>query len=228
MHKIAIPESVIDRVVRRQGRRLVHDDVPPRRTALVVVDLQNYFMAPGEQAEIPPARDIVPNVNRLAAAVRGAGGLVVWIRTLFTEETLTSWSHFHDVLNLPMRKARRSAALADGAFGAALWPDLHVDETVDLIVPKTRYSAFIQGASPLEGLLRERGIEAILIAGTMTNTCCESTARDAMMLDFRTTMVTDANATLTDQEHNATLINFYLNFGDIADTETLVARMRRG
>lgn len=181
-------------------------------------------MAPGQQAEIPVARAIVPNVNRLASALRRNGGLVVWIRTLFTEETLTSWSHFHDVLNTPERQARRSAALSDGAFGAALWPELEVEKE-DAIVAKTRYSAFIHGASGLEPLLRQRGIDAVWVAGTMTNTCCESTARDAMMLNFRTTMVSDANATLSDAEHNGALVNFYLNFGDVAATDALVERL---
>jgi len=226
MHRVTIPQAVVDRVVGRQGRPLVHDDLPLRRTALVVIDLQNYFMAPGQQAEIPLARAIVPNVNRLATALRQAGGLVVWVRTVFTEETLTSWSHFHDVLNVPARKVRRSEALLDGAFGAQLWPELEIDETADEIIPKTRYSAFIQGASCLEARLRHRDIEGILIAGTMTNTCCETSARDAMMLNFRTTMITDANATLTDEEHNGTLINFYLNFGDIAGTDDILARVR--
>ena len=66
MHKVHIPEHIVARVIKRQGRWNVHDDVPPKQTALVVVDMQNYFMAPGQQVEISEAREIVPNVNRLA------------------------------------------------------------------------------------------------------------------------------------------------------------------
>ena len=124
MHKVEIPDHIVARVLRRQGRWNVHDDVPPRQTAFVVVDMQNYFMAPGQQVEIPAAREIVPNVNRLADALRRAGGLVVWIRTVSNEDSLKNWSHFHDVLNTPERKARRMEALRDGAFGAELWPGL--------------------------------------------------------------------------------------------------------
>jgi ureidoacrylate peracid hydrolase len=224
MHKVTIPDHIVARVLKRQGRWNVHDDVPPRQTAFVVVDMQNYFMAPGQQVEVPEAREIVPNVNRLADALRRAGGLVVWIRTISNDDSFQNWSHFHDVLNTPERRARRAEALRDGAFGAELWPGLDVHKS-DLIVCKTRYSAFISGSSSLEAELRERGVTAVWVGGTSTNTCCESTARDAMLLDFRTTMVSDANADHTDDEHNATLINFCINFGDVATTDDLVARI---
>lgn len=226
MHKVVIPEEIVARVLRRQGRWNVHDDVPAPQTALLVIDMQNYFMAPGQQIEVPEAREIVPNVNRLAQALRKAGGLVVWVRTISNEDSFKNWSHFHDVLNTPERRARRAQAMQDGAFGAALWPELDM-QPADLVVCKTRYSAFIQGSSNLETELRARGIKAVLVAGTTTNTCCESTARDAMLLDFRTTMISDATADHTDAEHNATLINFCINFGDVTPTDELVARFRR-
>src|SRR5262245_16951992 len=94
MHKIHIPDKIVARVIRRQGRWNVHDDVPPQETAFVVVDMQNYFMAPGQQVEIPTAREIVPNINRLAHALRDAGGLVIWIRTISNEDSFRNWAHF--------------------------------------------------------------------------------------------------------------------------------------
>ena len=59
----------------------------------------------------------------------------------------------------------------------------------------------------------------MLITGTVTNVCCESTARDAMMRNFKTVMITDGNAANTDEDHNAALNNFYLTFGDIMSTD---------
>jgi nicotinamidase-related amidase len=224
MHKTLIPQYIRDRVIQRQGRWNVHDDVPAQKTALVVVDMQNYFMAPGQQVEVPEAREIVPNVNRLADALRHAGGTVVWVRTVSNDDSFKNWSHFHDVLNTPQRRAKRAEALADGAFGAELWHELDV-RPEDLMVQKTRYSAFIRGSSNIEENLRQRGVTAVWIGGTTTNTCCECTARDAMLLDFRTTMVTDANADHTDEEHNATLVAFCSKFGDIATTDELIARL---
>lgn len=223
MHKFQIPAWAVERVVARQGRAVAHADVAPAATALVVVDMQNHFVAPGAPAEVPEAREIVSNINRLATALRAAGGLVVWIRTLYTEEALATVPHFHRVLLKPEVFAARSASLAEDAAGSALWPALDVREE-DLVVGKTRYSAFVEGTSDLHARLKERGIEALLIAGTLTNACCESTARDAMMLNYRTTMVSDANAALSDEEHAWGLVNFHLCFGDVAATDDLVAR----
>ena len=92
---------------------------------------------------------------------------------------------------------------------------------------KRRFSAFIAGSSDLEARLRAGGYDTVIVTGTVTNICCESTARDAMMLNFRTLMVSDANAANSDAEHNATLVNVYQHFGDVMDTDTLVACLVR-
>ncbi len=65
----------------------------------------------------------------------------------------------------------------------------------------------------------------MLIAGTATNVCCESTARDAMMLDYRVIMLSDANATWTDEEHAATLNSFMLFFGDVMTADEVSGRL---
>ena len=74
----------------------------------------------------------------------------------------------------------------------------------------------------LAELLRARGIDTVVVTGTVTNVCCESTARDAMMLNFRAIMVTDGCAAVTDEDHNASLKAFYLSFGDIMSTDMLI------
>ncbi len=226
MHKLAIPQSVVDRVIARHGREHVHDDLDPRKTALVVVDMQNAFMLPGvAHALCPMAQTIVPNINRLALAVRETGGTVVWIKTAYSDETLASWSTLYRMLG-PKRSAMRAEALAADSKGHELWSALDL-RPQDLIVEKNRYSAFIQGSSNLAEQLRTRGLDTLLIAGTVTNVCCESTARDAMMLDFKTIMLTDGNAAMTDEDHNASLIGFYLIFGDIMPTDFVIACLKR-
>jgi ureidoacrylate peracid hydrolase len=90
-------------------------------------------------------------------------------------------------------------------------------------VEKNRFSAFIQGSSDLAQVLRSRGLDTVLITGTVTNVCCESTARDAMMLNFRTIMISDGNAAVTDEDHNASLCAFYLTFGDLMSTDAVIA-----
>ncbi len=75
--------------------------------------------------------------------------------------------------------------------------------------------------------MRGRGIDTVLITGTVTNVCCELSARDAMMMNFRTVMVTDGNAAANDAEHNASLTAFYLTFGDIQSTDMIAASLAR-
>ncbi|MET0472587.1 MAG: isochorismatase family cysteine hydrolase [Xanthobacteraceae bacterium] len=226
MHTLSIPQSVVDRVVARRGREHVHEVLDPARTALVVVDMQNAFMLPGvAHALCPMAEKIVPNINRLAQAVRMTGGTVIWIKTTFKDDALKNWSTYFEMVK-PEQGARRVAALTAGSKGHELWSALDV-RADDLIVEKNRFSAFIQGSSNLAEVLRERGLDTVLITGTVTNVCCESTARDAMMLNFKTIMVTDGNAAVTDEDHNASLCAFYLTFGDVMPTDMLVTCLER-
>ena len=224
MHKVSIPQSIIDEVVKHRGREHVFDDLDPAKTALLVVDMQNGFMMPGvAHALCEEAVNVVPNINRIAAIVRKTGGTVVWIKNTATAETQQSWSVKAEMDGVE-KTAQRADAMAPGSKGHELWADLEVGPD-DLTVQKTRFSAFIQGSSNLEALLRANGIDTVLIAGTVTNVCCESTARDAMMRNFKTIMVTDANAANSDALHNASLTAFYLTFGDIMPTDLLIATL---
>jgi len=126
----------------------------------------------------------------------------------------------------PARTAKRIEALTADSEGHGLWRHLDV-RAADTIVEKSRFSAFIQGSSNLADILRARSLDTVLVTGTVTNVCCESTARDAMMLNFRTIMVTDGNAAMTDEDHTVSLIAFYLTFGDIMSTDMLIDRLRR-
>jgi ureidoacrylate peracid hydrolase len=226
MHDFAIPASIVARVVERRGREHVYDDLDPARSALVVVDMQNAFMLPGVAHSLcPMAQQIVPNINRLAATVRATGGSVVWIKTTFTEEALHGWSTYFAMAS-PERVAKRISALTADSKGHQLWHQLDV-QPADTVVEKNRFSAFIQGSSDLADVLRVRNLDTLMVTGTVTNVCCESTARDAMMLNFRTIMVTDGNAAMTDEEHAASLIAFYLSFGDIMPTDMLIDCLRR-
>ena len=221
-----IPEHMTARVVARCGVAHPFAELVARHTALIVVDLQNAFMdeAVGH-AVCPMAREIVPEVNRLAGAMRSAGGGVFWIMNTFDERASIEWSASHAMLT-PTARARREAAMSEGSKGQELWPELDV-RPEDEIVRKYRFSAFLPGASDLPYRLRARGFDTVLIAGTVTNVCCESSARDAMMTNFRTVMVTDANAALTMEEHRASLLAFYAIFGDVMDTDTATRALLR-
>jgi ureidoacrylate peracid hydrolase len=223
MHPYVIPAAVKDRVISRQGKLVSHDVIDTARSALIVVDMQNYFVAEGFPLEIPVARQIVPNINRLARAIRAAGGQIVWVQTT-SAGALTYWANLHNRMLTPERSKKRLEHLDEAAEGFALYPKLEPQPT-DLRVKKIKYSAFIAGSSDIDGQLKSRGIESLIITGTATNVCCESTARDAMMLDYRVIMVADGNASTTDEEHAATLNNFAIFFGDVLTTDDVIGRL---
>jgi ureidoacrylate peracid hydrolase len=224
MHKVAIPENIIARITKKRGKLHIFDTLVGPETALVVVDLQNCFMMAPYPTEIPMAREIVPNVNKLAQAVRAAGGTVVWIQTAHTEKDLETWSVYYDYVGSSRVRGDGLKLLTRGTHGYALYEELDVQHN-DLTVEKNRFSAFIQGSSDLDAILRARGIDTVLVTGTVTNTCCKSTARDAMMLNYKTVMVSDGNAAATDDEHNATLANILRIFGDVMSTDEVIERM---
>lgn len=225
MHKVNIPESVHQAIIARRGKYHVYEKLSGSTTALVVIDMQNYFMQPGMPAEMPIAREIVPNINRLAQSVRAAGGKVIWIQMICTEREKTEWTPYFD----GMSQARQIAVvenLQPGAFGYELYSELDVS-SADEIVEKNRFSALIQGSSKLGAILEAANIDTVLITGTMTNTCCGSTARDAAMLNYKTIMIADANATRNDDEHNAELISFLQGHGDVYTTAEVIGLLRQ-
>ena len=221
MHDFETPKEYLARVTDRQGRPHRVEPLKGAKTALLVVDMQNYYMAEGQQAACPMARRIVPRVNRLAAATRHAGGLVVWLQNQAPWQDLEVWS-VAGGLFLPEKRELRWRSLQEDAYGFALWPELEIRAGDERVV-KRRFSAFIQGSSDIAERLRSRDIDTVLIAGVYTNVCCESTARDAMMLNFQTLMVSDGCATGTDAEHAASLCNFYLTFGDVLTSDKIIA-----
>jgi ureidoacrylate peracid hydrolase len=223
MHRYVLPEWVKERILRRQGRLFANEIIEAARSALVVVDMQNYFCAEGFPGEVPLSRAIVPNINRLARAMRAAGGTVVWVQT-DSAEALTRWSNHHKYMLTPERVQKRLAGLDAKAEGFRLFGEL---EPVggDLRVRKTTYSAFMPGSSDLDAQLKARGIDTVLITGTATNVCCESSARDAMLRDYRVAMISDGNATWTDEEQAGTLNTFAIFFGDVMTTDEALARV---
>jgi ureidoacrylate peracid hydrolase len=223
MHRYAAPQSVKDRVLRRQGKPFAHATIDASRAALVVVDMQNYFVAEGFPGEVPMARAIVPSINRLAREIRAAGGTVIWIQTTAVGG-LERWGNHHKHMLTPERAKVRLAGLDEASEGFKLYPALEVLPG-DLRIKKVKYSAFIEGSSDIDAQLKSRGIETLLITGTVTNVCCESTGRDAMMLDYRVIMIADGNASHSDEEHAASLNNFQIFFGDVMTSDEALQRL---
>jgi ureidoacrylate peracid hydrolase len=227
MHKVEIPAEILARSRRARGRDHILEKINPARTAHIIVDLQNGFMADGALVEVSIAREMIPNVNRISAAIRNAGGLNVFLRYTYDNSEPQPWVTWYQTYMTREMSAAFSDAFSRGAEPWQLWPLLEVEQS-DLIIEKTRFSAFVPGTCRLDDILRGRGIETLIITGTITNVCCESTARDAMQRNYNVVFVADGTAALTDAEHNATLSNMMMLFADVMTTTEIVAVIEAG
>ncbi len=193
------------------------------RTALLVIDLQVSFTEPGYPAYGPHAADVIPNVNRLAAVLRDAESKIVYTRHTVVEEgphALPRWQ-----ANNPLDKLALDSLHPDSP-GHAL--DTRLDRhPSDEVMDKYRYSAFLPISSPLDEALKSAGIVTVVITGTLTDVCCESSARDAYMLGYEVIFVSDATAAETDTAHNATLQAVGRYFGNVKSTDEVIANVRR-
>lgn len=221
MQRVAIRPEIAERVVARRGKLHLFEKLDAKRTALLVIDMQNAFVAPGAPIEVPAAREIVAPINRLAAALRERGVPVIWVMHE-NQEGGRDWAGFFDAFVAPGKREQAAAALEAGSPLQALWPALDAAPG-DLRVAKNRYSAFIGSSSSLESVLRQKSLDTLLIAGTKTNVCCECTARDAMMLDFKVVLLSDCTAALSDDEQRATLENVIQQFGDVRAADEVLA-----
>jgi len=191
----------------------------PGKTALVNVDMQSVFLDENQIYGNRHARDIVGAVNALSAAMRSIGAPVIWTRQTHTHHGPCApplWQYDPAKPGV----AQGIAALQAGAPGHALYSAMEVAEG-DIVIDKYRYGALSCPAANLRRTLEALGTEMILITGTLTNCCCETTAREANLAGFKVIVVSDATATLTDVEHNAALLNLRLNFADVRSTRDI-------
>lgn len=215
-HRWFIEPREIERQKSRRGREHAYEWLDPRRTALVVVDIVPFFAQ-----ESAYCRGIVPNVNRLAADLRRRGGTVCWVVPGYEAPSAVTREFLGDEV-----ADRYATAGGEGMPRDRLWKELDVDGT-DVFVEKTAASAFFPGKCGLHDLLVQRGVTTLVVTGTVTNVCVESTVRDASTLGYRVILVADACSAMRDQDHNATLHVVYRTFGDVrstADVLTLVAQ----
>jgi ureidoacrylate peracid hydrolase len=221
MHQIRISTELQAQVRAERGAPHIFDKLDMRRTAHVIVDLQNGFMEPGAPVEVPVAREIVGAVNRISAAVRERGGQNIFLRMTIDDDSQASWSNWFAYMHSGASRLRMAEAFTRDAHYWRLWPQLDFMGT-DVAIDKTRFGAFVPGASRLHEFLQKRVIDTLIITGTLTNCCCESTARDAMQMNYKIIFVADANAALTDAAHNATLDNMLMLFADVMTTDEVL------
>jgi ureidoacrylate peracid hydrolase len=217
-----MPAYVLDRVMKKRGRMRVFERFEPRETALVVIDMQKFYVS-----DVPSAIAIVPNINRLARALRARGGTVAWVKMTAGRNGESLWPLYHEYFFSKEAGARHRDNLTEGAEGHELYAALEA-QTEDVYASKNRFSAFLPGASDLPDRLAVRNIRNVLVTGMLTNFCCETSARDAMMLDYKVVMVSDANAARYDEDHNIGFSTVFQSFGDVMSTDEAINDLLSG
>ena len=163
------------------------DNIDPAKTAMIVVDMQNDFVASGAPIEVSAARAMVPKLAEALKICRDAGIWVIYTAHVHRRDgcDMGLFDDLHPVI------ANRDA-LVDGTPGVDIYTEL-APGPGEHVIKKHRYSAFF--GTDLDIILREWGVDTVIISGTTTENCCHATARDAMFRNYRVVFLSDATAT---------------------------------
>ncbi len=193
----------------------------PGKTALLVIDMQNDFVEKGALLEIPGIRKNIGRLSDFIKFARSLGIPVVYTRHCFDPVA--------NPIEAKLFPEMRENGLRKGTHGWEIAPALAPMEC-DIVVDKTRYDAFFK--TNLGSVLKKREIETLIITGTMTEVCCESTARSAMFLDYDVVFCSDLTFTSGRKMHERTLAVIGSGFGRVANSEEVMkmagAGPRRG
>ncbi|MBX5467407.1 MAG: cysteine hydrolase [Firmicutes bacterium] len=210
-------------LVERLGRAPRPWSLVRDRAALLVIDMENDFVQPGAVLEIPMAREALPNMVRLVAACRRLGVPVIFTRHVLYDAFAVS------PLEAAYNPTLQKTGLREDSPGSAVIPELE-PLPGEPVVTKHRYDAFY--GTNLEILLNNirgpRQVDTVLITGTVTSVCCESTARSAFMRDFKVVMVSDAMGGFDQASHEASLRILGMVFARVLTTDQVLAILERG
>ena len=197
--------------------------IVPERTALVNVDMQNCFVQ-GSPFSAPDGLVVQDRINRLAAACRAAGILVIHASHVLRPDGSNT-----GVLG-EIAPMVRQGIINQGSESAALHKGLVVDAR-DILLEKPRFGAF--HGTDLELILRARGIDTIIITGIATNVCCETTAREAAVRDFRVFFLRDGTTTFdiggvsAAELQRATCATLGLLFAQVLTVDEMISKISK-
>ncbi|MHA2143650.1 MAG: cysteine hydrolase family protein [Candidatus Thorarchaeota archaeon] len=199
------------------------DTINPKHTALLVIDMQNDFIKEGSVLEVPKIREQIPKIKKLIDTCRELGMPIIFTRQVYRADTAVK------PLVLDMFSLLDKEGLREGTEGAEIHDDLKPLPS-DFIVKKLRFSAFYN--TDLESILRNvrgrRGIDTVIICGTVTNICCESTARDAFERDFRVVFGSDITSAWSDEFQKLSLEIINYAFGWVMSLDEIIAALKPG
>lgn len=200
----------------------------PKRVALLVIDMENDFVRPGAPMHVPMATEVVPNIKRLIDACRSAGATVIYTAHVHGADRgdMGLMADFWPPIN-------SQTALVDYTEGVEIYNEIK-PQPGELVIKKHRYSAFYN--TNLETQLRNRNIDTLIITGTVTNMCCESTARDAQYRDYKVIFVSDGTGTMdhpdlgagampAEEVQKAVLTSLSFCIAEIASTNEVLAKL---
>lgn len=188
-----------------------------KETALIVVDLQNYFIEEGSPLEFPEVREKLPQINQMITDMKEKGSLIIYTRV---KHDLMNHNYYRELFPEHF-DASGEAILKAGSHELEIYPG--VVDIADYVVDKDRWSAFYE--TNLDLILKNHSIKNVVIAGLSTNVCCESTARDASFRDYNVLFLSDGNFATEPAMHEATLRTIELAFGKVMTMEELVASL---
>jgi ureidoacrylate peracid hydrolase len=204
--------------------------VNPAHTALLVIDMQNDFIAPeglvGRSGrDVSAAQKLAERLPDFIAAARRAGVLIVFVRNVYsTDRNLyLSDAWLEQAARKQSGGYTRFPVCADGSWEGDYYGAVR-PQPGDPVVTKHRYNAFHN--SDLDTILRANAIRTVVMTGVATDVCVATTAREAFMRDYYAVMVDDGTATFSPEDHAATLRNFDRYFGEVSTIAEISAIWR--
>lgn len=213
-HPSGIDQRIVDKVVARRGRLHAYEQLAPAKTALVVVDMDSATTRRMADTEI---MEIIAPINNIAAALREAGGVVAWVTTPIVKAS----DNFRAIFGENTSDMYEDEG-KEGGEGRTLWHELDAKPD-DIYVTKSGSSALFPGKSNLDELLKQRGIDTLLIVGVVTNVCCYATAIDGATLGYKVTMVSDAMQGQSYGLGEAHMATFFRVYGDVRPSTEVIA-----
>jgi ureidoacrylate peracid hydrolase len=198
--------------------------VRPAHVALLVVDVQNDFVADDGYfaqvgADVKTIQRSIPRLLTLIDRAREAGVLVVFIQAIYDPEFVSGPMRERNI-----RAKREMPRCLTGSWGAEFYAVR--PRPGEPVVIKHRYSAMIN--TELDRLLKQHGIRSLLLTGVSTDTCVESTARDAYFMDYYVTLVADCCAGATERDHAVALERFERDYGAVVTAAEVITAWETG